>query len=66
MLIAAQRYINRPVIIKGVLNDLVDIIRHLQCEKIQTFLNVILLSMDRHPGEMVIFPIIRRECQSIK
>ena len=54
ILIAGQRYLNRPMVLESVLNDLFHIFRYENCCNFQESLDIILLSMDRHPGEKVI------------
>ena len=51
MLIAGQRYLNRPMILETVLHDLYNNFKNSACENFQTSLDITLLSMDRHPGE---------------
>ncbi|TRY64313.1 hypothetical protein TCAL_04628 [Tigriopus californicus] len=54
ILVAGRQYLDRPVVLENVLNDLFHIFRYENCLNIKAALDIILLAMDRHPGEKVI------------
>lgn len=50
---AGQQYLDRPVMLENVLNDLFHIFRFQNCVDLRAALDVILQAMDRHPREKV-------------
>eukprot|EP00095_Tigriopus_kingsejongensis_P005858 snap_masked-scaffold38_size502422-processed-gene-0.10 protein:Tk05858 transcript:snap_masked-scaffold38_size502422-processed-gene-0.10-mRNA-1 annotation:"zer-1-like protein" len=54
ILTAGRQYLDRPVVLENVLNDLFHIFRYEICSNLKAALDIILLAMDRHPGEKVI------------
>lgn len=50
---AGRQYLDRPMVLETVLNDLFHIFRYENCSNIKAALDIILLAMDRHPGEKV-------------
>ena len=53
ILVAGQQYLDRPAMLENVLNDLFHIFRIQDCANVRGVMDVILLAMDRHPGEKV-------------
>lgn len=53
ILVAGKQYLDRPAMLENVLNDLFHIFRYENCNNVKEALDVILLAMDRHPGEKV-------------
>ena len=53
LLVAGQHYLNRPVFLESILNDLFNNFKYQESKNIQASLDIILLSMNRYPGETV-------------
>ena len=53
LLIAGQRYLNRPAFLETILNDLYHVLKHGESKNFQGSLDIVLLSMDRYPGDSV-------------
>lgn len=48
-----MQYLDRPAVLENVLNDLFHIFRYENCDNLRAALDIILMAMDRHPGEKV-------------
>ena len=48
-----MQYLDRPAVLENVLNDLFHIFRYENCQDLKSALDIILMAMDRHPGEKV-------------
>ena len=57
LITAGQRYLNRPMVLETVLNDLFHIFRYEDCNNFQSCVDIIILAMDRHPGEKVVWSV---------
>jgi Zyg-11 family protein len=53
ILVAGHHYLDRPLVLESVLNDLFHIFRYENCKDVKSALDIILLAMDKHPGEKV-------------
>ena len=53
IMVAGKQYLERPVMLENVLNDLFHVFRFQNCTDLRTALDVILLAMDKHPKEKV-------------
>jgi len=53
ILVAGQHYLDRPLVLESVLNDLFHIFRYENCTDVKSALDIILMAMDKHPGEKV-------------
>lgn len=51
---AGQQFLDRPLVLESVLNELFHIFRYEEFEDVKSALDVILVAMDRHPREKVI------------
>lgn len=54
ILAAGRHYLDRPLVLENVLNDLFHIFRYDNCADLVSALDIILLAMERHPHEKVI------------
>ena len=53
LLIAGKHYLNRPGFLESILNDLYNQLKQGSANNFGATLDIILLSMDRYPGEKV-------------
>ena len=65
ILVAGLHYLDRPLVVESVLNDLFHIFRYETCSDVKSALDIILMAMDKHPGEKVGLPFANRCCSLV-
>jgi len=51
ILVAGQRYLDRPTVLENILNDLFHVFRYETCQNLKQALDILLLAMERHNHE---------------